>query len=120
MNLLSYKGYRAAVEFDADDLLLVGRIAGINDVVGFHGANAEEIVAAFHEAVDDYLETCARIGKAPEKGYSGKLMIRTDPAIHAQAALAATIEGVSLNQFAEKALKDCAEETVRRKAPAVA
>lgn len=67
MNLLNYKGYTAAVEFDADDLLLAGRIAGINDVVGFHGRNAEEIVAAFHEAVDDYLETCAAIGKTPEK-----------------------------------------------------
>lgn len=120
MNLLSYKGYNAAVEFDADDLLLVGRIAGINDVVGFHGRDAEDIVAAFHEAVDDYLETCAAIGKVPEKGYSGKLMIRTDPAVHAQAALAAMIEGVSLNQFAEKALKACAEEAVRRKAPGMA
>jgi predicted HicB family RNase H-like nuclease len=118
MNLLSYKGYTAAVEFDADDLLLAGRIAGINDVVGFHGGNAEEIVAAFHEAVDDYLETCAAIGKAPEKAYSGKLLIRTDPAVHAQAALAATIEGISLNQFAERALKDSAAATVRRRAPA--
>ncbi len=119
MNLLSYKGYNAAVEFDAEDLLLVGRIAGINDVVGFHGGNAEEIVAAFREAVDDYLESCAAIGKAPEKGYSGKLMIRTDPAVHVQAALAATIEGISLNQFAKRALKDKAEATVRRKAPAI-
>jgi predicted HicB family RNase H-like nuclease len=119
MNLLSYRGYTAAVEFDADDLLLVGRIAGINDVVGFHGSNAEEVMAAFHEAVDDYLETCAEIGKAPERAYSGKLMIRTDSSIHAQAALAASLEGISLNQFAERALKDCAEETVRRKAPAL-
>lgn len=120
MNLISYKGYNAAVEFDADDLLLVGRVAGINDVVGFHGRDAEEIVAAFQEGVDDYLESCARIGKPPEKGYSGKLMIRTDPSVHAQAALAAMIEGISLNQFAERALKHCAEATVRRKAPAVA
>lgn len=117
MNLLSYKGYNAAVEFDADDLLLAGRIAGINDVVGFHGANAEEIVAAFHEAVDDYLETCAALGKTPEKAYSGKLLVRTDPSVHAQAALAAAIEGISLNQLAERALKDTAEEIVRRKAP---
>jgi predicted HicB family RNase H-like nuclease len=65
MNLLTHKGYTAIVEFDADDLLLTGHIAGINDVVGFHGGNAEEIVAAFHEAVDDYLETCEAIGKKP-------------------------------------------------------
>lgn len=120
MNLLSHKGYNAVVEFDADDLLLVGHIAGINDAVGFHGANADEIVVAFHEAVDDYLETCAAIGKAPDKGYSGKLMIRTDPEVHAQAALAATIEGISLNQFAERALRESAGDIVRRKAPALA
>lgn len=107
------------MEFDADDLILVGRIASVNDVVSFHGDNAQQIVAAFHEAVDDYLETCASLGKAPEKPYSGKLMIRTAPSVHAQAAMAAAIEGVSLNQFAERALKDCAEETVRRKAPAL-
>ena len=118
MNPLSYKGYVASVEFDADDLLLVRRIAGINDVVGFHGRDPEEIVATFHEAVDDYLETCASLAKRPEKAYSGKLMIRTDPAVHAQAALAATIEDVTLNQFAGRALRDCAEATVRRKAPA--
>jgi predicted HicB family RNase H-like nuclease len=120
MNLLRYKGYTASVEFDADDLLLVGRIAGINDVVGFHGGDAGAIVAAFHEAVDDYLETCAAIGKAPEKAYSGKLMIRTDPAVHAQAALAASVEGVSLNQFAERALRETAQKTMRRNAPAIA
>jgi predicted HicB family RNase H-like nuclease len=120
VNLLTYKGYNAAVEFDADDLILVGRLTGINDVVGFHGRDADEIVAAFHEAVDDYLQACADIGKAPEKAYSGKLMIRTEPAVHAQAALAATLEGVSLNQFAEQALKERAAETVRRKAPAIA
>ncbi|HEY5723061.1 MAG TPA: hypothetical protein VIT45_12135 [Allosphingosinicella sp.] len=33
MNLLNHKGYTAIVEFDADDLLLVGRIAGINETV---------------------------------------------------------------------------------------
>lgn len=120
MNLLTHKGYIATVEFDADDLLLVGRLAGINDVVGFHGRNGEEVVAAFHEAVDDYLETCDTVGKKPEKAYSGKLMIRTDPSVHAQAALAATLEGISLNQFAERALRDTAEQTVRRKAPAIA
>lgn len=59
MSTLSYRGYVATVEFDSEDMILTGRIAGINDVVGFHAETPAELLAAFHEAVDDYLETCA-------------------------------------------------------------
>jgi 8-oxo-dGTP diphosphatase len=37
MSSLTHKGYAARIELDADDGLLVGRVAGINDIVGFHG-----------------------------------------------------------------------------------
>jgi 8-oxo-dGTP diphosphatase len=37
MSSLTHKGFAARIEFDADDGLLVGRVAGINDIVGFHG-----------------------------------------------------------------------------------
>ena len=80
MSTLSYRGYVATVEFDSEDMILTGRIAGINDVIGFHAESPAELVEAFHEAVDDYLETCAQIGKQPEKAYSGKVMFRVPPA----------------------------------------
>ncbi len=109
MNTLSYKGYVARVEFDGDDDLFVGHIAGINDLVGFHADNVEALKHAFHEAVDDYIDTCAKTGKSPEKPYSGRVMFRISPEVHARAALAAELAGVSLNQWAEKALRDAAE-----------
>lgn len=105
MNILTYKGLSASVEFDAADQILVGRIAGINDVVGFHADTIEALVPAFQEAVDDYLETCAAIGKDPEKSFSGKLMLRVDPVLHRKLALAAELHGKSLNQFGEEALR---------------
>ena len=37
-NIMTYKGYGARVEYDAKDECFVGRLAGINDVIGFHGA----------------------------------------------------------------------------------
>ena len=104
-DMLTYKGYSAKIEFDAEDYIFFGRIAGINDGVGFHADTVEDLVAAFHEAVEDYLETCAKIGKAPEKSYSGKLMLRVDPALHARLARAAELAGKSLNQLGEEALK---------------
>lgn len=111
---LRYKGYRAAVAFDADDAILTGRIAGINDVVGFHAEDARGLVAAFHEAVDDYVETCAKIGKPAEKTYSGRVMVRISPEVHARSALAAQLSGVSLNQFSEQALASEAERRLAR------
>jgi len=64
---MQYKGHAARIEYDDEDGLFFGRIAGLRDGVGFHADTVEDLRAAFHEAVEDYLETCARIGKAPRK-----------------------------------------------------
>jgi predicted HicB family RNase H-like nuclease len=42
--------------------------------VGFHADTVEELREAFHEAVEDYLETCAKVGEEPQKAYSGQMM----------------------------------------------
>ena len=60
MNLRKHKGHYAAVEFDAEDEIFVGHIAGIADLVGFHAKTVTDIETAFHEAVDDYLEILAK------------------------------------------------------------
>ena len=109
MKAMSYKGYVAKVEFDAEDNLFCGRIAGIRDGVTFHADTVSDLIAAFHEAVDDYVETCARIGKNPQKPYSGNLMLRIDPEIHSRAARAAEVAGKSLNQWGEEVLAKAAE-----------
>jgi predicted HicB family RNase H-like nuclease len=112
VNVVTYKGYAAAVEFDAEDMILAGRIAGINDVIGFHAETPKALVAAFREAVDDYLETCATLGKSPEKPYSGRVLLRVDPQTHARIALAAQLSGKSINQLGEEALRDKAGQLV--------
>lgn len=117
-NVISHKGYNATVAFDAEDRIFFGRIAGIADGVGFHADTVDGLIGAFQEAVEDYLQTCALAGKKPDKPYSGKLMLRVDPAVHAQAALAAQLTGKSLNQFGEEALRSVADRTVRDQAAA--
>lgn len=127
MSVMTYKGYKTSVEFDAEDEIFFGNLLGINDVIGFHADNVADLKAAFHEAVDDYIETCAKIGKKPEKPYSGNLMLRVDPEVHASAALAAELSGKSLNEWGQEALREAAEKftqrpaattkTTRRKAP---
>ena len=108
-NVMNYKGYSARIEYDDEDGILFGQIAGIRDGVGFHAVSVEELRSAFHEAVDDYLETCAKAGKTPQKPYSGRMMFRVSPDVHRKAALAAELAGMSLNQWAEKVLVRAAE-----------
>ena len=99
-----YKGYSARIDYDDEDGIFVGRIAGIRDGVGFHADSVAELREAFHEAVEDYLETCARIGKEPQKAFSGQMMFRVNPEVHRKAAVAAELAGKSLNQWAEEVL----------------
>lgn len=100
MKTMTYKGYAARIEYSDEDQCFVGHIVGIRDVVGFHGDCVSELRAAFEEAVDDYLETCERLGRAPQKPFSGKLMLRVPPDVHAAVATEAKVRGKSINQWA--------------------
>ena len=106
---MTYKGYSARIDYDDEDGILFGQIACIRDGVGFHADNVDDLRNAFREAVDDYLETCARIGKDPQKPYSGKVMFRIDPEVHARAARAAELSGKSLNEWAGEVLAKAAK-----------
>ena len=103
-NTMTYKGYTAIVGFSAEDGCLVGHIAGINDVIGFHADSVEEIRKVFYETVDDYLATCAKINREPNKPYSGKVTLRLPPELHAQLAVQAEANGSSLNTWLVSAL----------------
>jgi predicted HicB family RNase H-like nuclease len=106
MNTMIYKGYSARIEYSEDDGCFVGHIVGIRDVVGFHGDSVEDLRAAFREAVDDYLETCAKIDRKPQKAYSGNLMLRVPSEVHESIAVAAEVSGKSINQWAAEALSE--------------
>ncbi|WP_312381172.1 type II toxin-antitoxin system HicB family antitoxin [Pseudomonas oryzihabitans] len=99
MNAMNFKGYAARIEYSDEDQLFVGHIAGIRDVVGFHGESVHELRDAFQEAVDDYLDTCAKVGRAPQKPFSGKLSLRLEPELHASVAVKAELAKKSINQW---------------------
>jgi predicted HicB family RNase H-like nuclease len=108
MNAMSHKGYTARIEYDNEDRIFVGRIAGIRDIVSFHGTSVNALEKAFREAVDDYLAACEKLGQSPNKAASGKLMLRVPPEVHSAALVAAQVSGQSLNQWATKVLQEAA------------
>ena len=103
---------QGATTLPAKGRIFVGHIAGLRDIVGFHGSSVEELETAFREAVDDYIAACKVLGQRPDKPYSGRLMFRVDPQVHADVSAAAQVSGLSLNQWAEQALRDAAHRTI--------
>ena len=103
-DVLEYKGYYASVHFSSEDDVFYGKIVAIDDLVNFEGGSVKELKKAFHEAVDDYLETCASIGKEPNKTYKGTFNVRISTDLHKAAAVYAASKNISLNDFVKKAI----------------
>ena len=96
---MKYKGYSAHIAYSEEDGCYVRHIAGITDIVGFHADTEAELQATFEAAVEDYLETCEKLNRPPQKSYSGKLRLRIPPDIHVAIAEAAEASGKSLDQW---------------------
>ena len=104
MNMMKYRSYVARIEFDEEDWIFVGHLAGIKDIVGFHGTTVDELENAFHESVDNYIAISDETGRPAQKTYSGKLMLRVSPDTHAAVATNAAAHGMSINQWASEVL----------------
>jgi predicted HicB family RNase H-like nuclease len=112
MNLLSYKGYLGSVEFDEEERIFYGRLAFIRALVSYEAKDAEGLVRAFHEAVDDYLAHCQEEGTPPERPLKGSFNVRTGPDLHRRAVVAASRAGMSLNAFVTRALETAVADEI--------
>ncbi|MCK5155035.1 MAG: hypothetical protein KAQ69_01300 [Spirochaetales bacterium] len=65
---LIYEDFIGTVHFSTEDELFYGKIEGIDDLVTFEGVSVKELRRSFEEAVDDYIELCAKIVKEPLAG----------------------------------------------------
>ena len=104
MKTMTYRGYAARIEYSDEDGCFVGHIAGISDIIGFHGESVEKLRTAFEDAVEDYLATCKKLNRLPQNDYSGELTLQVSPDVHAAVALAAQVRGKSINQWATETL----------------
>ena len=108
MNKMKYRGYIAHIEFDEIARIFVGHLTGIKDIVGFHGTTVTELEVAFHESVDNYLAISEETGRPAQRPYSGKLMLRIPPELHAAIASAAQVHRMSINKWAAEILDKAA------------
>jgi predicted HicB family RNase H-like nuclease len=104
-DLLTYKGYNGSAHYSAADEVFYGKLEGIDDLVNYEGASVKELIKAFNEAVEDYLETCRDIGKEPNKTYKGSFNVRIPAELHRNAAIFAAGKDISLNDFVKTAIQ---------------
>jgi predicted HicB family RNase H-like nuclease len=77
---------------------------------------ASETETAFAELVEDYLATCAELGKQPCKPFKGSFNVRVTPELHRQVAMAAAELKESMNAWISKAMEARIERQKVKKA----
>ncbi|MDQ6758081.1 MAG: type II toxin-antitoxin system HicB family antitoxin [Bacteroidota bacterium] len=102
---LEYKGFHGTVHYSNEDAVFFGKISGINDLITFEGSSVKELQKSFKEAVEDYIEICKVKGKPVLKSMKGSFNVRITPELHQKAAKASVMQGLSLNQFIQKAIQ---------------
>lgn len=105
-NIMQYKNYIGSVEFSEEDGLFYGKLLGIRSLISYQGSNARALVNDFHEAVDDYLQSCAADGKKPEVPYKGSTNLRFKPDTYRRMAIYTTRMNQSINSFVEEAVEE--------------
>ena len=105
MNLMTFDGFSAKIEYDSDTDLFRGEILGLNGGADFYGANPEELRQEFKRSLVVFLEVCKEKGIEPRKQFSGKFNLRIPPELHERLAMAAQAQGKSLNSLAQEALE---------------
>ena len=93
------------MKFDADASIFHGEVINTRDVITFQGQSVDELVAAFHGSVDDYLAFCTERGEQPDKPFSGQFMTRIPPELHREVNIAARVAGKSLNAWVTEQLE---------------
>src|SRR5258706_7651576 len=102
---LNYKDYIARIHYSNEDDIFYGKIIGINDLIMFEGSSIKELKRELKKAVDDYLQTCKTLKKEPNKTYKGSFNIRIPSDLHRKAALCASLQRISLNDFVRQSIE---------------
>ncbi|NIC05230.1 type II toxin-antitoxin system HicB family antitoxin [Billgrantia bachuensis] len=109
--VLEYRGYQGSIEVSPEDNVLHGKILHIVDLVTFEAQTPAGLRQAFEHEVEEYLAFCEEEGVAPDKPFSGTFNVRLGSELHRQLALAASREGLGINETLKKIveiwLHDC-------------
>jgi predicted HicB family RNase H-like nuclease len=108
INVMNINGYQAVIAFDPEIDLFRGEFVGLNGGADFYAADVPGLHAEGEKSLQVFLDVCKEQGIEPRKDFSGKVLLRLPPDIHAASTVAAQAAGKSLNQWALEALERAA------------
>jgi predicted HicB family RNase H-like nuclease len=109
---MTYNGYTAKIEYDAECNCFLGEVLDLNDIITFSGSTPDELKQALKDSIEAYVEYCKETGEAPEKPFSGKFSVRIEPELHKAVSRYAALTGKSVNAFVSDALTVATEQRV--------
>jgi predicted HicB family RNase H-like nuclease len=100
--------YAKFVEWSGEDQCLIGRCPELM-LGGVHGQDEAKVYAELCAAVEEMVELTHADGREMprplgQKEFSGKFVLRVEPALHRRLAAKALAAGESLNSYCVKAL----------------
>jgi len=105
MSVMTLDDFQAKIEYDPELDLFRGEILGLNGGADFYGKNPRQLRAEFKKSLEVFLEVCREQGIEPRRRFSGKFNLRISPELHEKLAIAAQVEGKSINAIAQEALQ---------------
>jgi len=107
-NVMTIGGYQAVIAYDPEIQMFRGEFLGLNGGADFYAKDVDGLQREGEISLKVFLEACVEEGVDPRKHFSGKFILRIDPATHEAAVIAAAAHGKSLNQFAIEAIRQAA------------
>ena len=110
MNTMSFEGgYKAVIAYDPDIGMFRGEFYGLNGGADFYAKDAEGLKREGEISLHVFLRMCEEDGVPPRKP-AGKFALRLDPETYRQAGFAAKAQGMSLNKWISKVVKEAAAD----------
>jgi predicted HicB family RNase H-like nuclease len=104
--LIEYNGYVAEFGLDSHNGLY-GHVLGLKkSVITFEGETVDEMIADFHDVIEEYLSDCAEEHMMPEQPYKGSLNVRIGHERHRMLAQAADAQQTSINKLIVQAIDE--------------
>lgn len=102
---MEINGYKAVISFDPETSMFRGEFVELNGGADFYADSVQSLKREGETSLKIFFDVCKEKGIAPTKPKSGKFVIRLKPEIHERAVIASKAQGVSLNEWANRALQ---------------
>ncbi|MDH2998762.1 DNA repair protein [Pasteurellaceae bacterium LFhippo2] len=104
-NIMEINGHKATIEYDPEIEMFRGEFTNLNGGADFYADNVADLRKEGEQSLKIFLDVCKEKGIEPYKSYSGKFNLRISPELHAEVALLASSQNLSINEWISKTIR---------------